>query len=61
MTKEFAIYNGDCLEKIKEIPSGSADMILDDLPFGTTDCAFDRRIAEAVSEREQSLFKEVMT
>lgn len=30
------IYNGDCLELMKDIQSGSVDMILCDLPFGTT-------------------------
>ena len=44
MEKEFAIYNGDCLELLKDLPDGSVDMILDDLPYGTTDCAFDRRL-----------------
>ncbi|MBR0288021.1 MAG: site-specific DNA-methyltransferase [Selenomonadaceae bacterium] len=38
------LYNGDCLELMKEIPDGSVDMILDDLPYGTTDCAFDKRL-----------------
>ena len=38
------IKQGDCLELLKEIPDGSVDMILDDLPYGTTDCAFDKRI-----------------
>ena len=28
---------GDCLERMKEIPDGSVDMILADLPYGTTD------------------------
>lgn len=27
---------GDCLERMKEIPSGSVDMVLCDLPYGTT-------------------------
>lgn len=27
---------GDCLERMKEIPDGSVDMILCDLPYGTT-------------------------
>lgn len=31
-----AIWNGDCLELMKYIPSGSVDMILCDLPYGTT-------------------------
>lgn len=30
------IKQGDCLELMKEIPSGSIDMILCDLPYGTT-------------------------
>lgn len=30
------IYNEDCLEGMKRIPSGSVDMILCDLPYGTT-------------------------
>ena len=32
---------GDCLEKMKEIPSGSIDMILTDPPYGTTKCKWD--------------------
>jgi len=35
------IYNGDCLELMKEIPIGSIDMILCDLPYGTTACKWD--------------------
>lgn len=31
----FEIYNDDCLEKMKDIPDGSIDMILCDLPYGT--------------------------
>ena len=30
------LYKGDCLEIIKDIPNGSVDMILCDLPYGTT-------------------------
>ena len=30
------IYNEDCLEGMKRIPNGSVDMILCDLPYGTT-------------------------
>ena len=40
----YEIKQGDCLELMKEIPDGSVDMILDDLPYGTTSCAFDKRI-----------------
>jgi site-specific DNA-methyltransferase (adenine-specific) len=32
---------GDCLEKMKEIPNGSVDMILADPPYGTTACNWD--------------------
>ena len=30
------LYNADCLEIMKEIPAESIDMILCDLPYGTT-------------------------
>ena len=32
---------GDCLEFMKSIPDGSIDMILCDLPYGTTACKWD--------------------
>jgi tRNA G10 N-methylase Trm11 len=32
---------GDCLERMKEIPNGSIDMILTDPPYGTTACKWD--------------------
>ena len=32
---------GDCLELMKDIPNGSIDMILADLPYGTTACKWD--------------------
>lgn len=32
---------GDCLEKMKDIPDKSVDMILCDLPYGTTACKWD--------------------
>ena len=35
------LMHGDCLERMKEIPDGSADMILADVPYGTTACAWD--------------------
>lgn len=35
------IYNGDCLELMPQIASGSIDMILCDLPYGTTQCKWD--------------------
>jgi site-specific DNA-methyltransferase (adenine-specific) len=35
------LYNEDCLEKMKDIPDKSIDMILCDLPYGTTACKWD--------------------
>ena len=35
------LYKGDCLEIMKDIPDGSIDMILCDLPYGTTQCKWD--------------------
>lgn len=35
------LYKGDCLEIMQKIPDGSVDMILCDLPYGTTNCAWD--------------------
>ena len=35
------IYLGDCLEIMKDIPNSSIDMILCDLPYGTTSCKWD--------------------
>ena len=35
------ILQGDCLEIMPDIPENSVDMILCDLPYGTTDCAWD--------------------
>lgn len=31
---------GDCLERMKEIPDGGVDMVLCDLPYGTTACSW---------------------
>lgn len=38
---QFWLMKGDCLERMKEIPSGSVDMILTDPPYGTTACKWD--------------------
>lgn len=39
--KMIKLMHGDCLELMKEIPSGSVDMILCDLPYGTTQNKWD--------------------
>lgn len=33
--------HGDCLELMRDLPSGSVDMVLCDLPYGTTACSWD--------------------
>lgn len=38
------LLQGDCLELMKDIPDGSVDMILCDLPYGTTSCSWDNII-----------------
>ena len=38
------IYNEECLEGMKKIPDKSVDMILCDLPYGTTACKWDEII-----------------
>ena len=32
---------GDCLERMKEIPAGSVDLVLVDPPYGTSSCRWD--------------------
>ena len=39
--KKIELIQGDCLEKMKAIPDKSIDMILCDLPYGTTACKWD--------------------
>ena len=37
----YNLYQGDCIELMKEIPDKSIDMILCDLPYGGTRCTWD--------------------
>lgn len=39
--QQYEIKQGDCLELMKEIPEKSIDLILCDLPYGTTRCKWD--------------------
>jgi len=41
MKKNIKLYKGDCLDVMKKIPDKSIDMILCDLPYGTTACKWD--------------------
>lgn len=38
------LYCGDCLELMNRIPNSSIDMVLSDLPYGTTRCRWDTPI-----------------
>jgi len=39
--KKVSIFNDDCLKKMKDLPDNSVDLILCDLPYGTTKCKWD--------------------
>ena len=36
LTDRYSLLFGDCLERMKEIPDGSIDLVLTDPPYGTT-------------------------
>lgn len=38
---QYQIIQGDCLERLRDVADGSVDMILADLPYGTTACKWD--------------------
>lgn len=40
----YTLLLGDCLERMKEIPDGSVDLIVVDLPYGTTQNKWDSMI-----------------
>lgn len=42
--KNADLRQGDCLEVMQDIPDKSIDLILCDLPYGTTACAWDKKI-----------------
>ena len=37
----ITLYQGNCLIEMKKIPDHSVDLILCDLPYGTTSCSWD--------------------
>jgi predicted methyltransferase len=41
ITDNIKLYFGDCLEKMKNIGDNSVDLVLCDLPYGTTKCKWD--------------------
>lgn len=44
MSTKCELMQGDCLERMKEIPDGSVDMVMTDPPYGATDCKWDSEI-----------------
>jgi site-specific DNA-methyltransferase (adenine-specific) len=40
-TDNATLLFGDCLDRMKEIPDGSVDLVLTDPPYGTTACSWD--------------------
>ena len=56
---KIELIQGDCLEKMKDIPDKSIDMILCDLPYGTTACKWDSVIPfEPLWEQYKRIIKD---
>lgn len=56
---DVELFLGDCLELMKDIPDGSVDMILCDLPYGTTVCKWDTVIPfEPLWEQYKRIIKD---
>ena len=56
---KIELIHGDCLEKMKDIPDGSIDLILCDLPYGTTACKWDSVIPfEPLWEQYERIIKQ---
>ena len=52
------LMQGDCLELMKDIPDNSIDMILCDLPYGTTNNKWDKKIdLQALWEQYKRIIK----
>ena len=44
IAENYQLLFGDCLERMKEIPNGSVDMVLTDPPYQSTACSWDSMI-----------------
>ncbi|MFN3850330.1 MAG: hypothetical protein ACK4NY_12925 [Spirosomataceae bacterium] len=56
---ENRVIQGDCLEVMKELPDSSIDMILCDLPYGTTQNKWDSVIPlDKLWEQYERIIKE---
>ena len=42
--KDIELWNGDCLQLMSNIPDKSVDMILCDLPYGTSASSWDKQL-----------------
>ena len=40
----YNLLNGDCLQLMETIPDNSVDMVLCDMPYGTTECKWDKTL-----------------
>lgn len=55
---QVILMSGNCLERMKEIPDGSVDMVLTDPPYGTTACKWDSIIPlDAMWEQLKRIIK----
>ena len=58
MSEPYTHHLGDCLEIMKGLPDKSVDMILCDLPYGTTQCKWDTTIPfDALWEQYKRVIK----
>ena len=44
ISMKYTLFHGDCLNVMNDIPDASIDMVLCDLPYGTTSCRWDNTI-----------------
>ena len=42
--ENIKLYNGDCLEVMKDIPDGSVDMVMTDMPYNVSQNEWDKAI-----------------
>ncbi|MCD8190161.1 MAG: site-specific DNA-methyltransferase [Clostridiales bacterium] len=50
--EEITLFQGDCLERMKELTDGSVDMVLTDLPYGITQNDWDKPLDLTVLWKE---------
>lgn len=59
MKEDIKLIHGDCLVEMKNIPDQSIDMVLCDLPYGTTVCKWDTIIPfEPLWEQYERIIKD---